>query len=190
MNEDEQLGQQIASMSGKGLLVLIAIGVLAASFTMIPGCMDRQKAKAQCDKWVDRVLAEAKVEKPDPGTYNGDIPIQDPWHNNLRSTLFVEDLQNKVTVTSLGKDGEYGTSDDISSRGTDIHVRKSALAAVERTAHSAGKGLATGVVEGLGSAKDAVKEKAKSGYDKAKRGLMSRFKKQPKSEKGVENEGD
>jgi len=172
---------------GAGLAVII---LLAAGFTYIPGCLDRQEALKLCRQSCGSILREAKIEKPEIGSYEATLDVTDPWGNNLHSALGVAELSNTVLVASAGKDGEIGTDDDIAAKDTDVHIRKTLAKGIQSGAHSAGKGLTSGVIEGLGEASDAAVTKAKAGFTKTKSKFMSRFKKKDKEQKETDSEGD
>lgn len=171
---DKKLGPAASSLIGGGIFLLIAFIIFGIS--TIPGCVEREKARNLCQSWCSRVLAEAKSTNPEIGVYEATLPATDPWDNSLQSTLHAGELNNTVTVVSFGKDTLIGTSDDIVVADVDVHIRKTIAKGIESGAHSFGKGLAGGVVEGLGEAKEASLSKAKIGFTKAKDGLMSRFK--------------
>lgn len=164
------------SLIGGVAILLLALGVFGVTST-IPGCIERDKALKLCQNWCHRVLAEAKIANPEEGAYEADLEVLDPWDGSLHSILHVEELRNTVVVFSSGEDGEPGTRDDITAGDSDIHIRKSVKKGIESGAHSFGKGLTSGVVEGLGNVSEVSVKKAKAGIKKAKDGLMAKFKK-------------
>lgn len=133
-----------------------------------------------CREWAHTILADAKSSPPEVGVYEAVLPVNDMWEQSLTSVLIVEELANSVTVHSMGRDMIVSV-DDCSYTGKDIHVRKSILKGIVAGSHSAGKGLTSGVIEGLSKAKDASLIKAKEGVRKVKTSLMSRFKRKEKS---------
>lgn len=151
---------------------------LVALFSTIPSCLDQQEAKRLCEELCHKILIEAKADPPEYGEYEAVLEERDPWKNQLISVLHVSELNNRVLVKSCGPDGLVGTSDDIYELKQDVHIRKIVAKGIESGAHSAGKGLTTGVMEGLGEASHAVVDKAKNGITNTKNKFMSKFKKQ------------
>ncbi len=151
----------------------ITFGVQAIQAAMLRADEDRA-TQALCRMWVVDILAEAKQNPPDVGTYEAMLPANDSWGQPLTSVLIVEELENFARVRSYGRDLIFDTGDDHVFSKTDVHIRKSILKGITAGAHSAGKGLTSGVIEGLG---EASLEKAKAGAKKVKTSLMDRFKK-------------
>ena len=152
----------------------------AATAAMARAKEDRA-TQSLCYEWVYRILADAKRNPPEVGSYEADLPVNDSWGQPLTSILVVEELSNFARVHSIGRDMIVGSDDDYVYSHEDIHLRKSFLKGIRVGAHSAGKGLTSGVIEGFGEAKDASLRKAKEGASKAKAGLMSRFKRMEKT---------
>ncbi|MHA2279612.1 MAG: hypothetical protein ACXAC5_01790 [Promethearchaeota archaeon] len=183
---DKKLGPA-ASLIGAGAILLVAFTI--SGISTIPGCLEREKARNLCQSWCKRVLVEAKSSNPEIGIYEAFLPAADPWNNPLQSTLRAGELENVVTVVSIGKDEISGTTDDIVTSDVDVHIRKTISKGIQSGAHSFGKGLAGGVVEGLGEVKEASLSKAKIGFTKAKDSLMSRFKKrEPQKQEEMDQE--
>lgn len=159
------------------VVVLCSLFACVLGVATIPGCLDRQRAAFLCQEWTITVLSEAKYEQPEIGIYEGELPASDPWGAPLQSVLVVSELSNHVTVISGAKDAIIGTEDDVSFQKTDIHVRKTIVKGLQEGSYNIGKGLARGVIDGIGEATDKAKTKASDGIKKAKSSLMSRFRK-------------
>lgn len=169
----------------KIFLVLVALVVLGAVGTYGVKAIQEARARAEEDRvtqelcriWTGKILAAAKKDQPEEGTYEADLPIEDSWGQPLTSILNVGELSNFARVHSNGRDMIADNEDDHVFSKTDVHVRKSILAGLAAGSHSVGKGITTGVIDGLAEAKDASLKKAKEGAAKVKTSLMSRFKK-------------
>lgn len=166
------------------LALLILIGVGAMGTYTIKGIRRAQESRATrhlCHTWARKVLADAKANPPEIGTYIATLPVSDIWEQPLTSILVAQELSNVATVHSSGRD-MIVSNDDYTSVEIDRHVRKSILKGIVAGSHAAGKGLTSGVIQGLGEAKDVSLKKAKEGATKVKTSLMSRFRKKEKSD--------
>ena len=167
--------------------VVVAGAFATAGVQAIGAAMQRadedRAAKNLCRSMVAQILADAKQNPPEVGIYEATLSETDSWKQPLTSVLIVEELSNSATVSSTWRD-RVVSDDDYSFHQSDVHVRKSVLKGITAGAHSAGKGLTSGVIEGLGEATDASLKKAKAGAKKVKTSLMGRFKKkeEPKDE--------
>lgn len=77
-----------------------------------------------------------------------------------------------MLVESAGSDGLFSTDDDIAANRVDVHVRKLAKKAIQSGAHSAGKGLVQGAMEGI---REETAENVQETKRKASE-LLARFK--------------
>lgn len=194
IGESEMQTDQSSQNSGNEIpkiffIVLIGlVGLGAVSTYAVNAIRESRRLAAEdrstfnlCRTMALQILADAKSSAPEVGTYEASLETIDSWDQPLTSVLVVEELHNTVSVRSLGRDSISGTEDDHSYRKTDVHIRKSILNGIVAGSHSAGKGLTSGVIEGLSKAKDASLIKAKEGVRKVKTSLMSRFKRKEKS---------
>ena len=165
-----------------GVVSVVGLLLIAGVFTVVPSCADNVAAQKLCRQWCIQVLREAKAEPPEAGLYEGSLDAIDPWGNQLDSNLVVEELSNSAVVRSAGKDGTFGTGDDILFAETDVHIRKSLARGIEGGARSFGKGLAGGMIEGAGEASEKQINKAKVGLARTKSKLLSRFRRKGEKE--------
>lgn len=164
------------------LLILIGAGIFVTEgIKVFRRVQEDRDTRHLCHRWARKVLAEAKADPPEIGTYVATLPVTDIWEQPLTSVLVVQDLSNIATVHSYGRDMRV-SDDDYASVEIDHHVRKSILKGIVAGSHSVGKGLTSGIIEGLGEAKDVSLKKAKEGATRVEISLMSRFKKKEKSD--------
>jgi len=157
------------------LMVTVIVAVGAVVVFGIQRGMEDRAAQNLCRVWANTIIAEAKANPPEVGRYEAELPVTDFWGQPLTSVLVVEELANFAEVRSNGRD-MIVSNDDYVSSDIDVHVRKSILKGIVVGSHSMGKGLTSGVIEGLGEAKHASLKKAKEGASKVKTSLMGRFK--------------
>lgn len=150
---------------------LVATIVVLSNF--VPEMLRRNEAERLCEKWARNILIDAKAEPPEKGAYEATLPVEDPWNNELQSTLYVRESLNQALVLSAGLDGSFSTADDISASRTDVHIRKVLKRGIQSGAESFGKGLARGVMEGM---REETKENIVKTKRKASK-LLARFKK-------------
>lgn len=180
----------IAKTSQIFFLILICLVSLGAVGTYAVNAIGESRRLAAedrstftlCRTTALQILADAKSSAPKVGTYEALLETIDIWDQPLTSVLVVEELQNMVSVRSLGRDSISGTEDDFIVAVTDIHIRKSILKGTVAGSHSVGKGLTTGIIEGLSEVKDTSLAQAKEGVKKVKTSLISRFKRKEKSD--------
>ncbi len=159
--------------------MVIAATIAATTVWVIAACaLPYFEARAQaadtralCRFWAWNVLKDANDAGMAQGAYEADLEVYDLWDTGLWSVLTVAEFTTLARVTSAGPDRQRDTSDDISMRVADRHHRK----LIEEGSRSVGKGLARGVIEGIGQATDEAASKAKEGVTRARSQLLARF---------------
>lgn len=158
------------------VVAAVAIGT-GFSYSVLVPWINHMQARALCQTWAYKILADAKRNPPEEGIYAATLDVRDEWGTPLTAHLTVTELYNHVVVLSAGSDKVLNGGDPASSVH-DNHIRKGILKGIGAGAHSASKGFTTGILEGLSEAKNASLSKVESRITRSKNGLISRFKKQ------------
>lgn len=157
----------------KSTVVMVVLVVLAVSTLIVTSVMSNNR-KAQEDNdaialvatWADRLDGQTK----ESGAYirykdasESEITeAVDPWQNYLVVQYSKGGFSEVLKVRSLGRDGKTHTKDDIveQRQSTNLSGVGSGIKDnIEETAEKAGRGGASGIIQGLAEGAKKVKEK-------------------------------
>lgn len=128
---------------------LLFLGLLLAGCGQPPDPRP-ERAEALVKNWTEKLDGQTT---PLGGYIRHNGPTQaDPWGNDLQVNYSKGGIVEKLSVRSLGPDGQAFTKDDIveertktTFEGIGTAVKKN----VEETAEKTGKGLASGIIKGI-----------------------------------------
>lgn len=167
--EGSQLGGHL--LIGLGFAV-VALAVIWLGMTMYQSIQRQKDTTRVIRMWADKLdgmtYDTGVYKKPHGDDVNEGILEEaiDGWGNPLRYQYTMGGIVENVKIMSSGKDGQFYTGDDLVTtrmsgnlKGIGTGIKKN----IEETAHNAGKGIVTGMVEGGKEAGVIVFTKAKEG---------------------------